>query len=429
MRTLFTEEQLADRPTARSEKILRSCVHCGFCQATCPTYALTGDELDSPRGRIYLIKDMLENDRPADAKTVKHIDRCLSCLACVTTCPSDVDYMHLVDHARSYIEKSYKRPLFDRVLRSMLARVLPNRGLFEASMRAAMLTRPLHGLLRGRLAALAKAAPKAMPKPSTLDAPGVKPARGARRLRVLLLAGCVQRSLEPEINAATIRLLTRFGVEVIVAEGAGCCGALAHHLGREEDAIAAVKRNVDAWCEAAADGPIDAIIANASGCGTMLKDYGHVLADDDEYAEKAERIATLAKDVSEILLNLDLAFPERATGLTVAYHSACSMQHGQKITAAPKALLEAAGFGVVEPAESHMCCGSAGAYSFLQPEMAGRLRERKARALEKTEPDVVASGNVGCITHLRPGLSTDILHTVQLLDWASGGPDPRRKPE
>lgn len=427
MQTNFSEEQLRDPDTAHSETILRRCVHCGFCTATCPTYLLLGDELDSPRGRIYLIKEMLEEGAPPTKEVVTHIDRCLSCLSCMTTCPSGVNYMHLIDHARSHIEKTYERPAGDRLFRELLARALPNAFVFRWSVRLAAWTRPLHGLLPKSLRTLTDAAPKRPPRRSEFDKPQVWPAEGARRMRVALLAGCVQRTLAPEINAATIRLLTRLGVEVVVAKEAGCCGALQHHLGREESAKAAARRNIDAWMKAARQEPVDAVVVNASGCGTMLKDYAHLLREDPAYAEKAQEISSLSKDIVEILEMLEPSFdpPAAAQRVKVAYHSACSMQHGQSIKQAPRKLLEAAGFEVAEPAEGHICCGSAGSYSFLQPEIAGRLRTRKADNLNRLDTDVIAAGNIGCITHLAPALGPDILHTVQLLDWAAGGPDPR----
>ncbi len=422
MRTSFTPEQLADPEIARSNAILRSCVHCGFCTATCPTYQLLGDELDSPRGRIYLIKDMLESGRAADAQTVKHIDRCLSCLACVTTCPSGVDYMHLVDHARAHIERTYRRPAPERALRWMLAKVLPHPGRFRLALVGAALARPLAPVLPRRLRAMIALAPRPH-GPSALDDPRVFPARGPRRKRVALLSGCAQRVLNPEINAATIRLLTRHGCEVVIAEGMGCCGALTHHMGRVEDGHAAAAANVRAWMREARGAGLDAIVANASGCGTMVKDYGTMFAGDPLEAD-ARLVAGLARDVSELMAELGLGPVEAAPSLRVAYHAACSLQHGQRVTAAPKALLRAAGFEVVEPRDAHLCCGSAGTYSLLQPEISGQLRARKVATLEEKAPEVIAAGNIGCITQIGAGTRTPVVHTVELLDWATGGPKP-----
>jgi glycolate oxidase iron-sulfur subunit len=424
MQTTFSLAQLADPDTRESEKILRSCVHCGFCTATCPTYVLLGDELDSPRGRIYLIKDMLENARPASERTVLHIDRCLSCLSCMTTCPSGVHYMHLVDHARRYIEQTYRRPWPDRLLRSMLALVLPRPLLFRLALLAAPLGRPLRRLMPGRLAGMLALAPARLPPPSPVDRPQVFSADGQRVARVALLSGCAQRVLAPEINEATIRLLTRHGVEVVIAQGAGCCGALVHHMGQEAQALASARANIDAWERERAQGGLDAVMINASGCGTTVKDYGFMLREDPAYTEPAARIAALAKDVTEFLAGLGLKPPARQSDLVVAYHSACSMQHGQRITAQPKDLLRAAGFTVQDIPEGHICCGSAGTYNLLQPELAGQLRARKLANIARVGPDVVATGNIGCMVQLADG-ATPVVHTVELLDWATGGPAPR----
>ncbi|KQX59983.1 2-hydroxy-acid oxidase [Ensifer sp. Root954] len=428
LQTNFTAAQLADPHVAESEAILRKCVHCGFCTATCPTYVTLGDELDSPRGRIYLIKDMLENGRAADKETVTHIDRCLSCLACTTTCPSGVDYMHLVDHARVHIENTYRRPFKDRLARSVLAAVLPYPHRFRLSLKAAGLARPLAGLMK-RVAFLKTfgvmldLAPAVVAEPSASAAPGVHAPKDKRVGRVALLSGCAQPVLKPEINEATIRLLTRFGVEVVVSAGEGCCGALVHHMGRENQALEAARRNVDAWLKVADEGGLDAIVITASGCGTTIKDYGHMLRLDPAYAEKAARVSALAKDITEYLATLDLPEQE-ARGMTLAYHSACSMQHGQKITLAPKQLLKRAGFVVRDPAESHLCCGSAGTYNILQPEISAKLKARKVKNIEATKPDAIATGNIGCITQIASGTKIPILHTVELLDWAYGGAKP-----
>ena len=429
MQTNFTLAQLADPDTRESEKILRSCVHCGFCTATCPTYVLLGDELDSPRGRIYLIKDMLENDKPATEKTVKHIDRCLSCLSCMTTCPSGVHYMHLVDHARKHIEETYQRPWADRMLRRLLVWLLPKPERFRLALIGAWFARPFAGLagglFDGRLKAMLSLAPKSIPTPSPVDRPQVFPAEGRRRARVAMLSGCAQQVLAPQINEATIRLLTRHGVEVVVAKGAGCCGALVHHMGQEEPALQSAKANIDAWLTADAEDPLDAVAINASGCGTTVKDYGFMLREDAAYADKAARISGITKDITELLYELGLSEPRRATGQTLAYHSACSMQHGQQLRLPPKALLQAAGFSLVEPGEGHLCCGSAGTYNLMQPKIAVQLRDRKVANLERTGAVAVATGNIGCMTQLATGTETPLVHTVELLDWATGGPLPK----
>jgi glycolate oxidase iron-sulfur subunit len=418
METNFTLAQLADPDVAVANGILRACVHCGFCNATCPTYALLGDELDGPRGRIYLIKDMLENDRPASPAVVKHIDRCLSCLSCMTTCPSGVHYMHLVDHARQRIEATYRRPLSDRLLRALLAWVLPWPGRFRAALLAGRLGRFVAPLLPGRLAALARLAGAPPHPPAHVDRPQRLPASGTLRKRVALLTGCAQRVLAPQINEATVRLLQRHGCEVIVAAGAGCCGALTHHLGR--DALGMVRANVDAWSR----DDVDAVVVNASGCGTMVKDYGFLLRGDEAYAAKAARISAMARDVSELIAELGLEAPVIATGHRVAYHAACSLSHGQRVTAQPRRLLAAAGFDVAEVPEGHLCCGSAGTYNMLQPELAMALRDRKLRNIASTAPDVVAAGNIGCIVQLASAAPVPVVHTVELLDWATGGPVP-----
>ena len=425
MRTEFSLRQLADPDIAASEKILRACVHCGFCTATCPTYVLLGDELDSPRGRIYLIKNMLEGSEPVGAETVKHIDRCLSCLACMTTCPSGVHYMHLIDHGRRHIEAHYRRPWTERLMRHWLARVLTQPKLMRAALQLARLVKPFVSLFPSRLRPLVSLTPQVVPAASEIDRPQIFPAEGRRRLRVALLPGCAQQVLAPEINEATIRLLTRLGAEVVVAPGSGCCGALPHHLGEETPALALARANIDAWEKAREPGGIDAVVANASGCGTMLKDYGFLLRTDPAYAEKAARIAALARDISEVVSDLGLHGAAPIPKLRVAYHSACSLQHGQKIDREPKALLAAAGFEIVDVPEGHLCCGSAGTYNLLQPELASALRDRKLANIALTRADLVAAGNIGCITQLTGESPVPVVHTVELLDWATGGPTPR----
>ncbi len=449
MQTTFTPEQLKDPGIARSNEILRSCVHCGFCTATCPTYQVLGDELDSPRGRIYLIKDMLENERKPDEKTVKHIDRCLSCLACMTTCPSGVHYMHLVDHARAYIEKNYDRPWSDRALRWLLARILPYPMRFRVALLGAKIGRPFARLMPdARLRAMLEMAPKTIPPVSRNDDPQTFPAQN-KKMRVALMTGCAQKALNTDINDATIRLLTRLGAEVVVAEGAGCCGALTHHMGKEDESHATAARNIKAWAHEMDGEGLDAIVINTSGCGTTVKDYGHMFRN-DLLADDAARISAIAKDVSEVLIDL---LPDDApqlqpnvaktaiagtdadttpsqptqTGegtLKVAYHAACSLQHGQQIKTYPKDLLKKAGFTVLEPADSHLCCGSAGTYNLMQPEISKQLKDRKVQTLEALTPDIIAAGNIGCMMQIGGGTDVPIVHTVELLDWATGGPQP-----
>ena len=423
MQTTFSPEQLQNPATARSNEILRNCVHCGFCTATCPTYQVLGDELDSPRGRIYLIKDMLENDRDPDEKVVKHIDRCLSCLACMTTCPSGVHYMHLVDHAREYIEERYKRPLTDRVLRWVLAQILPYPMRFRVALLGAKIGRPFARLMPdARLRAMLEMAPDHIPPVSRNDDPQSFAPKAEKKMRVALMTGCAQKALNTDINDATIRLLTRLGCEVVVAEGAGCCGALTHHMGKTAQSHATAAKNIRAWAREMDGDGLDAIVINTSGCGTTVKDYAHMFRN-DLLAEDAARVAGLAMDVSEVLMKLELP-AQAAQDMTIAYHAACSLQHGQQIKTYPKDLLKRAGFKVVEPADSHLCCGSAGTYNLMQPEISGQLKERKVRTLEAKNPDIIAAGNIGCMMQIGSAAGVPVVHTVELLDWATGGPRP-----
>jgi glycolate oxidase iron-sulfur subunit len=427
MQTSFSLAQLADPNVAEADRILRACVHCGFCTATCPTYVLLGDELDSPRGRIYLIKEMLEQSRPATEEDTLHIDRCLSCLACMTTCPSGVHYMHLVDHARAHVEETFRRPVLDRLRRGFLARLMPYPGRFRLSLYAAALAKPFAPLFgaigMGRLAAMLTLAPWFPPRASQFPSTGTVPAQGTRTARVALMSGCVDRVVAPRVRDSAARLLARHGIEVVFVDGEGCCGSLSHHLGRETEAIAFVKTNVDAWTREIEGKGLDAILITASGCGTTVKDYGFMLRSDAAYAEKAARVSALARDISEYLAALDLK-PANTSRLRLAYHSACSMQHGQRITREPKALLTRAGFDVRDIPEGHLCCGSAGTYNMLQPEIAARLRERKVKNIESTRPQAIATGNIGCLTQISAGTAIPVVHTVELLDWATGGPTP-----
>jgi glycolate oxidase iron-sulfur subunit len=425
MQTSFSPEQLRDPDMATSEGIIRKCVHCGFCTATCPTYLLLGDELDSPRGRIYLMKEMLENEQKPTEHVVKHIDRCLSCLSCVTTCPSGVNYMHLVDHARAYIEEHYERPLHERLLRGIILRTLPYPKRLRAALRLARLGRWLEGAFNRTkttrpLAAMLRLAPVKVPK----AAPATNvTAKAPRRGRVVLLQGCAESVLRPQIREATVRLLTRAGFDVDFAQGEGCCGALTWHMGRQDEGLASARRNVEVWRREMARG-LDAIVITASGCGTTIKDYGFMLRDDPEYAEDAAKLSALAKDVTELLVESGLPAERTAPPLNVVYQSPCSMQHGQKIVREPIQLLTAAGFRVRQPAEPHICCGSAGTYNIFQPELAGRLGDRKAANVNRLSPDVIATGNIGCATQIQDRVAAPVLHTVELLDWATGGPKP-----
>jgi glycolate oxidase iron-sulfur subunit len=421
MQTHFSPAQLADPEIADANAIFRACVHCGFCNATCPTYLLTGDELDGPRGRIYLIKDMLEADRPPAPSDVIHIDRCLSCLSCMTTCPSGVNYMHLVDHARAHIERRWVRKMPERLLRSLLGRVLPRPGLAGPLMALARLAAPVAGLLPRNMQRMVGLATSEKHRSKVLT-PKIYPAKGETRYRVALLAGCVQQVLDGDINAATIRLLTRHGCEIVIARGAGCCGAVNHHLGQEQAGKALAAANLRAWMDIT--GNVDAVIANTSGCGTMVKDYGHLFRNDPQLAETARVISDKTRDVCEFIDEIGLMAPVIETGQRVAYQSPCSIQHGQGVQAQPVSLLRSAGFTVAEPRDAHLCCGSAGTYNILQGDMADTLRDRKVTAIDALAPDLVASGNIGCMSQLQAALNAPILHSVELLDWATGGPEP-----
>jgi glycolate oxidase iron-sulfur subunit len=431
MQTSFTLAQLADPDIAESDKILRTCVHCGFCTATCPTYVLLREENDSPRGRITLIKDMLETGAPAPREVVKHIDRCLSCLACMTTCPSGVHYMHLVDHARAYVEATYRRPAFDWLIRSTLLRVMTNPKLFRRALFAAILAKPLAPLLAlvglKPVAAMIRLAPMAPPRRDA--ASGVVAAQGPRprprRGRVALLRGCVADVLAPGITAAATRVLTRYGFDVVQTPGEGCCGALAHHLGRKDEAHAMARANIDAWLGEMEGEGLDAILTTASGCGTTMKDYGFMLRGDPGYEGKAARISGLVRDICEFISDNKCLNPVIRSAITVAYQPACSLAHGQRIISGPKQLLSEAGFLVKDIPESHLCCGSAGTYNLFQPELANRLRDRKIAYIERIAPELIAVGNIGCITQIAAGTGIPVVHPIELIDWATGGPVPK----
>jgi len=430
MQTNFTDKQLQDPHVAASEKILRKCVHCGFCTATCPTYLTLGDELDSPRGRIYLIKDMLENDKPAEKKIVKHIDRCLSCLACVTTCPSGVDYMHLVDHARGHIEKTYKRPLMDRFIRYLLTAILPYPGRFRVAVTLARIARPFAGILKSieilkPMAAMLDLAPSALLKPNPTTNKSNAPKSEGQKGRVIVLKGCAQPVLNPRINEATAELLDRLNIEFVSVPNEGCCGALVHHMGKEDLALQSARRNIDAWWSEYENGGLDAIVITTSGCGTTVKDYGYLLRFDPDYAEKAKVVSSLTKDVTEYLVEIDLPNSTNGAGLKVAYHSACSLQHGQRVIDQPKNLLKNAGFTVLDIPEGHLCCGSAGTYNILQSEIADQLKNRKLANIAKIQPDIIAAGNIGCMTQISSGTDIPMFHTIELLNWATGGTPPQ----
>jgi glycolate oxidase iron-sulfur subunit len=429
MQTSFSLAQLADPDIAAADKILRACVHCGFCTATCPTYVLLGDEDDSPRGRIYLIKEMLEKAEPARAEVVKHIDRCLSCLGCMTTCPSGVHYMHLVDHARGHVEKTYRRPAIDRLMRTVLLRVMTEPNLFRLALVAALAAKPLASVFDAvrlkPLAAMLRLAPWRLPLRRGAMPPRVVPAAGPKRGRVALLSGCVGNVLAPGINESAIRVLTRHGYEVILARGEGCCGALAHHMGREDEGRRAASRNIDAWSVEIAGEGLDAILTTASGCGTTMKDYGFMLRHDPEQADRAARVAEITCDISEFISKINNLNYVKRPAMRVAYHPACSLAHGQRVVTAPADLLRKAGFVIADLPESHLCCGSAGTYNILQPELANRLRDRKIANIHKVMPELIATGNIGCITQIAAGTQIPVVHTIELIDWATGGAVPK----
>ena len=428
MQTSFSLAQLADPKLAEADKILRACVHCGFCTATCPTYVLLGDENDSPRGRIYMIKEMFENGEPARREVVKHVDRCLSCLSCMSTCPSGVHYMHLVDHARAHVEKTYRRPLLDRLIRARLARVMVDPKRFRLALLAALVAKPFAPLLAlaglKPLAAMIRLAPARLPGGGA-PVPRVIAAVGPRRGRVALLSGCVANVLAPQINAAAIAVLSRHGYDVVLTQGEGCCGSLAHHLGQEDEALVAVQRNVDAWSREIETAGLDAIITTTSGCGTTMKDYGSMLRHDPAYAGKAARVASMARDIMEFIHDIKYLKYVLRPPLRVAYHPACSLLHGQRVTTAPREMLAKAGFAVKEIPESHLCCGSAGTYNMLQPELANRLRDRKIANIDKVAPELIAAGNIGCITQIASGTEMPVVHPIELIEWATGGSAPK----
>ena len=428
MQTHFDLNALARPEISTADEILRKCVHCGFCTATCPTYVLTGDERDSPRGRIWMMRDLLGGGdkqtelKPADVSY--HLDRCLTCLSCMTTCPSGVDYMHLVDIGRAEINKKIRRRFADHVIRTLLSITVPFARRFHLALRFARLAKPFSGLLTGRLKAMVNLLPTRL---QALDEVGSKdqlyPAETSVGARVMLLSGCAQRALDPEINASTIRLLNRQGVDVVVRSQASCCGALAHHINAEDAAHKQMEAVCSAWANDIASGQLDAIIVNTSGCGTTLKDYGNLMSGNSRHSETARKISDLTMDISEYL-NSKMALPTLAKqNMTIAYHAACSLQHGQKVLQAPRALLAQAGFEVKTPAESHLCCGSAGVYNVLQPELSQQLKERKIRNLNRVGADIICAGNLGCI-HQLTDASSPICHTIQILDWAYGGPKP-----
>ena len=426
MQTSFTEQQLENKDNKSSENILRKCVHCGMCNATCPTYAISGNELEGPRGRIYLIKDMLENKKPANKKIAQHIDSCLSCYGCMTTCPSGVNYMHLIDHGRNYVEETYKRPLLDRLFRNILSYVLPKPHIFIILALLAKIIKPFSFMLPEFLKNSLNLMPDKIPS-KKIRTQKIYPSKGKKIVaRVALLTGCVQRVISPEINESTIRLLNRHDVEVVVLPKIDCCGSLNHHLGKKELAHSSFVKNIELWHEEYLKNGLDAIISNTSGCGTTLKDYGFIFRNDKELKKKAKKISELTKDITEYLdENLKLKIKNtNEKKFKIAYHSACSMQHGQKVHEQPKNLIEQTGNTVLDIPEGHMCCGSAGTYNILHQKMAKTLLKNKVKNIEKTSPDFISTGNIGCMTQIGSGTKIPIVHTVEIIDWLTGGPKP-----
>ena len=428
MRTDIDPQLLTDPDVKVSEEVLRACVHCGFCNATCPTYLLTGNELEGPRGRIYLIKNVLENGIKASRKTIEHIDNCLGCLACETTCPSGVDYSRLLEEARPRLDKLVKRPFTDRLLRAMLTRILPYPGRFRFALKMSGLGRVFSWLMPKNMRPLLDMAPKRLPRSAEVAKAGVVSAVGEKRIRVALLTGCAQQVLGPQINDATVRLLTRLGAEVVMPKDAGCCGALTFHMGERKRSRKLMQRNIEVWHNEVAENGLDAIVLNTSGCGTAIREYDYIFRHDPKLAVKAKTVTALVRDVAEVVAELGLGEASKALKLKVAYHDACSLQHGVQVKTQPRQLLKDAGFDVVEVPEAHICCGSAGTYNMLQPELASQLQARKAEHIESVAPQIVAAGNIGCMEQIAGGVKVPVVHTVELLDWATGGPRPLKVP-
>ena len=426
MQTTFSSEQLKNKNNKSTEEIVRKCVHCGMCNATCPTYQILGDELDGPRGRIYLIKDMLENNKPGNERIAKHLDRCLSCYGCMTTCPSGVNYMHLIDHGRNHLEKTFKRPIIQRIFRSFLSLTLPNPKIFKILSILVNIVRPLSFIFPEFIKNSMKLMPATLPK-KTLKTQKVYSVKKKLVARVALLTGCVQRVVSPEINESTIRLLNRYNVEVIVLPEINCCGSLDHHMGKEKAAHELFKKNINLWYDEYLNNGLTAIISNTSGCGTTLKDYGFIFRDDKEMRKKAKKVSELTKDVSEFLdKDIKLNFKKNEKTYKIAYHSPCSMQHGQKVHQQPINLIEKTGNQVLNIPEGHLCCGSAGTYNILQQKIAKTLLKNKVKNIEKIEPDFISTGNIGCISQISSGTNIPIVHTVEIIDWLTGGPKPNK---
>jgi len=428
MQTNFSEDQLKNKDNKSTEKILRKCVHCGMCNATCPTFNLLGDELDGPRGRIYLIKEMLEKKKIPTKKVVSHIDKCLSCCSCMTTCPSGVNYMHLIDHGRQYVEKKYKRPFVERIFRDLLSKLLPKPNIFKFLILFSKVAKIFKFLMPGTLKSMLDVVPKKIYGKTLRFQKVYRAERKKPTARIALLIGCVQRVVSPQINEATIRVLTRHGVEVITMPEIECCGSLNHHLGKASLAEESFKKNIKLWYDEYLKNGLDAIISNTSGCGTTLKDYGFIFREDQELKKKAKKISELTKDVSEFLdenLKLNFNKDKKPKKYNIAYHSACSMQHGQKVHKQPIDLLKKTGNKILNIPDGHICCGSAGIYNILQADIAKELLKQKVTNINKVKPDLISTGNIGCIMQIANGIDIPIVHTVELIDWYTGGPKPK----
>lgn len=407
MKTNISQQLLDTRQGREANDILRACVHCGFCTATCPTYQLLGDELDSPRGRIYLIKEILEGQKPT-IETQKHLDRCLTCRSCESTCPSGVQYGRLVDIGREIVEKNVSRSFLDNAKRNLLNKIIPNPTLFRPLLMIGRFVKPILPSSVKRKIPIAQQTKNNWPTVS-------------HTRKMLILNGCVQPTLAPNINVAAARVLDSLGITVLRVSEAGCCGAVTHHLNKQEEAISHIKRNIDAWWPHVESGA-ECIVITASGCGTMLKDYGHLLIDDPEYAERAKKISEISKDIVEILnaegdkLNPLLSKLKKNPSKTISFHSPCSLQHGQQIKGVTEAILERAGFKLTNVTDPHLCCGSAGTYSILQPDLSQRLLKEKVRNLEAENPDTIVTANIGCLTHIQNGTKTQVQHWIELID-------------
>lgn len=428
MKTNFTADQRSNPLMAMMEENLRKCVHCGFCLPSCPTYSVSGDERESPRGRIYLIKDMLEREGAPNKEIVTHIDSCLSCLACMSACPSGVNYQHYIDYARHHVENHHQRRGFERFMRMLLVYTITHAKVFKIALKVAKLAKPFSRFFGLKISNMISMAPTKLKTAEITNEARIYPAEGIRIKRVGLLMGCAQNVLRPSVNEATIRLLTRMGMEVVVSDGVGCCGALSHHIGKNDIARDSAKTNIDAWLKEFDQRGLDNIIINAAGCGTEVKDYAYMFKDDPAYKGKAQKISDLTRDISELISEHQLPTVKLSNQPNIIYHDACSLMHGQGIRLEPREHLKSAGFEVVEIPGRHFCCGSAGSYNLLQPTMANELKDRRLALIgevsDSNKVSILATGNIGCLMQFASGTDLQVVHTVELLDWATGGLKP-----